>query len=75
MFDGKDGGSVGMGISEHSGFVGVYRKDGGSVGMTTDEHGGVVRVANNQCKNRAVMGINEFGNGAVSTWDKNGYRQ
>ena len=23
----------------------------------------------------AVMAINEYGNGAVSTWDKNGYRQ
>ena len=72
---GKDGGSAGMGIGEHSGFVRVHRKDGGRASMTTNEHGGFVGVANNQCKNRAVMGINEFGNGAVSTWDKNGYRQ
>lgn len=23
---------------------------------------------------RAVMGVTHYGNGAVSTWDKNGYR-
>ena len=72
---GKDGESVGMGISEHGGFVGVYGKDGESASMTTDEDGGRIVVANNQGKTRAVMGINEFGNGGVSTWDKNGYRQ
>ena len=69
---GKDGESVGV---EHGGFVGVYGKDGGSASMTTDEDGGRIVVANNQGKTRAVMGINEFGNGGVSTWDKNGYRQ
>lgn len=24
---------------------------------------------------RALMGVNEYGNGVVATWDKNGYRQ
>ena len=27
-------------------------------------------MLNNQGKNRAVMGVNEYGNGAVSTWKK-----
>ena len=72
---GKDGGSAGMRTDEHGGVVKVYRKDGGSAGMFIDEYGGSVSVTNNQGKIRAVMGINEFGNGAVSTWDKNGYRQ
>ena len=26
-------------------------------------------------KSRAAMGVTAYGNGAVSTWDKNGYRQ
>lgn len=41
--------------------------------MSTDEYGGRVDVFNKQGKNHAVMGINEYGNGAVSTRDKNGY--
>ena len=24
---------------------------------------------------RALMGVNEYGNGVVATWDRNGYRQ
>lgn len=43
--------------------------------MSTTEHGGRVDVFNNQGKNRAVMSVNEYGNGAFSSWDKNGYRQ
>ena len=39
------------------------------------EYGGRVDVFNKQGENRAVMSVNEHGNGAVSTWDKNGYRQ
>ena len=44
-----------------------------SLGYT--EHGGRVDVFNKQGENRAVMSVNEYGNGAISTWDKNGYRQ
>ena len=70
-------GNVGvlLATGEGGGLVGVFGKDGGSASMTTDEDGGRIVVANNQGKTRAVMGINEFGNGGVSTWDKNGYRQ
>ena len=71
----KDGAIASMGTDKDGGFVGVHRKDGGGASMRTDEHGGRIEVANNQGKNRAVMGVNEYGTGAVSTWDKNGYRQ
>ena len=43
--------------------------------LSVNEHGGRVSVrgkGNNET--RAVMGFNEYGNGGVSTWDKNGYR-
>ena len=43
--------------------------------MEVTEHGGRIDVFNNQGENRAVMSVNEYGNGAVSTWDKQGYRQ
>ena len=75
---GKDGGGVVMATNEHGGTVGVSGKDSkvsGRAEIKTDEHGGRFDVYNNQGKSRAAMGINEFGNGAVSTWDKNGYRQ
>ena len=64
-----------MGKDEHGGFVWVSGKDRGEAVMRTDEHGGRIEVANNQLEIRAVMGVNEYGNGAVSAWDKNGYRQ
>ena len=72
---GKDGGSAHMSITEHGGNVSVSGKDGGSAEMRTDEHGGVVGVFNNQGKPQAAMGVDSFGNGAVYTWDRNGYLQ
>ncbi len=39
-----------------------------------DEHGGFVKTSG-RSKGYAIMGINEKGNGAVTTYDKNGYRQ
>ena len=75
---GKDGGIASMSTGEHGGIVGVTGKDSkvsGSAEITNDEHGGRFDVYNNQGKPRAAMGINEFGTGAVSTWDENGYRQ
>ena len=72
---GKDGGGVVMTTNEHGGIVGVSGKVSGGAEIKTDEHGGRFDVYNNQGKPRAAMGINEFGNGAVSTWDENGYRQ
>ena len=42
--------------------------------LSVTEHGGHVQVMGNG-EAAAAMAINEYGNGAVSTWDKNGYRQ
>ena len=42
--------------------------------LSVTEHGGRVEVKG-KGEGAAVMGINDYGNGAVSTWDKNGYRQ
>lgn len=39
-----------------------------------DEHGGFVQTSG-RSKGYAIMGVNEKGNGAMSTYDKNGYRQ
>lgn len=32
-------------------------------------------IRNGKGKGMAIIGINEYGNGAVSTFDKNSYRQ
>ena len=74
---GKDGeGVAGMNIYKNGGSVYVHRKDGGGMArMEIDEDGGSVYVhGKGNSVRRAVMGVNEYGNGAVSTWDKNGYR-
>ncbi len=73
---GKDGnlGAV-LSLDEHGGSVNAYGKDGKSeawVGIR--EHGGFVQVRG-KGEGAAAMGVNEYGNGAVSTWDKNGVRR
>lgn len=80
---GEDSGSVSvtgkMGIAElqadeDTGWVGIGGKSG-NVWLSTDRHGGWVGVyGNNTDKTRAIMGVGKSGNGAVSTWDKNGNR-
>ena len=87
--NGKDSVSATMLTEAHGGIVTVSG-NGGSVEMGTDEHGGRVDVfkrnkqfkhraaisANNRLsKHRAAMSVDAFGNGAVTTWDKNGYRK
>ena len=74
---GKDGRAATMGIGKNGGSVDVFGKDGGGgATMGIDEDGGLVSVHGRGDPNtRAVMGVNEHGNGAVSTWDKNGYRR
>ena len=51
-------------------------KDGErSAQMGINEDGGHVGVhGRGNSYSRVQMGVNEYGNGAVSTWDKNGYR-
>lgn len=52
----------------------VGGKDGQIASWSTDEDGGVAGVfGKGNDQSRVVIGVNEYGNGAVSTWDKNGY--
>ena len=73
---GKESCTAQLRDSEHGGQVIIRGKDGerGAI-MEVDEYGGHVHVTGKGDDNsRAGMGVNEYGNGAVSTWDKNGYR-
>ena len=62
-----------LGIYEHGGIVSAISKDGKSGGavLVVTEHGGHVQVSG-KGEGVAVMSINEYGNGAVFTRDKNG---
>ena len=64
-------------VSEHGGAVVVLDKDektGAELSVT--EYGGRVDVYGKVDRtSRAVLGVNKFGHGAVSTWDKHGYAQ
>ena len=73
---GKDMKSVAaLSTDEYGGTVKVYGKDGEpKAGLSIRKHGGRVSVQG-KGDGMAVMAINEYGNGAMSTWDKNGYRQ
>ena len=75
VFD-NDGNTIaGLGFGEHGGWLGVSDGDDKShAGLAIDEHGGQVQ-AFGRGKGKAAMGINEHGTGAMSTWDKYGYRQ
>ncbi len=64
-----------LGVDEHGGRVDVFGKDGrGRAWLRVTKDGGRVQV-NGKSEGAAVVGINEYGNGAVSTWDKDGKRQ
>ena len=57
---------------EDGGSVFAYGKDGKpAVALGVTEHGGLVYVKG-KGEGMAAIGINEYGNGAVSTLDKNG---
>ena len=60
----------------HGGIVSVSDKSGERVSrMHVTEHGGYVSVhGKGNDDARVAMAVNEYGNGGVSTWDKNGYR-
>lgn len=59
----------------YGGYVGAIGRDGKSwARLAIDEYGGCVRVTS-KGEGEAVMGINAYGHGAVSTWDKNGHRK
>ena len=65
--------------SDKGGVVSVYEdvaKEAGSATIRADEYGGRFDAyGKGSDRSRASIGVNEFGNGAVKTWDKNGYRQ
>ena len=62
-------------IAEHGGVVAVVGKDGESQALLNIiENGGHVGVFGKD-EGKAIMGIDQYGNGAVYTWDKNGNRQ
>ena len=66
---------IGLGSYGGASSVNVYGKDKNlNASMTTTEHGGRVSVFSNEGQGSAAIGVNEYGNGAVSTWDQNGYR-
>ena len=59
-----------------SGMVNVFGPDySDGVRLSVNKNGGRVSVFGKGGNgSRAIMGVNEYGNGAVNTWDKNGYR-
>ena len=67
--------SAQVSVEAKGGSISVADKDGkSSASLSLTDYGGRVQV-NGKGEGTAVVGINEYGNGAVSTWDKNGYRQ
>ena len=60
-----------MRIYEHGGAVSVFGGISGA-SMVVDKDGGVVRVVGEEGISGASMGVNEYGNGEVTTTDKNG---
>lgn len=53
-----------------------YGKEIGAAALSANKNGGRLDVYGKGDKmSRAVVCVNEYGNGAMSTWDKNGYRQ
>ena len=72
---GKGDEMVILNTTQYGGSVAVVRNDGKLGGMLhVDEYGGQVMVRS-KGEGFAEIGISEHGNGIVSTWDKNGYRQ
>ena len=64
---------VAMMMTELGNQISISSKNG-SAYMKIGEYGGRVGILG-KGKGEAVMAVNEYGNGAVSTWDKHGYRQ
>ncbi len=71
----KNNTSASISVGEDGGEVAVNGKDGTQqTRIHTTENGGRVDVfGKGSSKSRAAMGVNEYGNGVVKTWDKNGY--
>lgn len=52
----------------------TYVGFGGRATMQINAHGGLLQLEG-KSDGKVTIGINEYGNGAISTYDKNGYRQ
>ena len=58
-----------------AGRIGVYGNDGKEASMKIEAHGGRVDVyGKGNDTSRATLAVNEYGNGVINIWDKNGYR-
>ena len=70
------GASPGVTLDTSAKSVDLYLFEGEkSAFLRINEHGGSVGVSGKgKDTGKARMGINEYGNGAISTWDKHGYR-
>jgi hypothetical protein len=67
-------GNAGMSVVESGAGVNISGK-GGRAMMIVTEYGGSISVyGKGSDKERASMGVNEYGNGAIGLWDKDGYK-
>ena len=67
--------SVTLAIVGDGGMLSVAGKDGGRVDIAVDKYGGRIGIfGKGGNKERAGIGVNEYGNGTIGLWDKNGYR-
>lgn len=60
-------------LGGESSYLAVNGKNGAVIMDVAQPGGSVAVYAKGSDESRARMTVNEFGNGAVSTWDKNGY--
>ena len=52
------------------------KKAKGGVRLGIDGYGGLVNITGkSEEASRVLLGVNQYGNGSVNTWDKDGYRQ
>ena len=76
--DTENGGSIRMTIDDHGGRIDAFGKGAntgaGCVALEIDEYGGRLNVYGKGSEvTRLAAGVNEYGNGVVTRWDKNGY--
>ena len=64
-----------IGGTEHGGYVKIEGKNKESTAILTGGgHGGMLSLEG-KSEGKVVIGIDDYGNGGISTWDKNGDRQ
>ena len=69
------GGIAVIGGTEHGGYVKIEGKNKESTAILTGGgHGGLLSLEG-KGEGKVVIGFDDYGNGGISTWDKNGNRQ